>query len=90
MTPRKISYICRRTITRQAVVDGRLVTEFTADPDPLIGYPAGTLICQPLTQADCEAWRQKYGPDDDGLLSETVTRLQTVFWDAGEFTPRAG
>jgi hypothetical protein len=85
----KISSIHRRDIISQAIVDSRLITEFYADLDELIGHPAGTLVCEPFTNDDMEKYRQKYEElADDAALSDTVTRLGRVFYDEGTFTPR--
>lgn len=67
-----LSDVERRNITTQVVVNGKLVTWFKqAD------HPEGRLVCEPLLPA------QSY----EGVESETVTRLGSVFWDLGKFTP---
>ncbi len=97
-TPRptmNASSIDRRFITGQAVVNGRLVTEFQRSlfHDGSENHPAGTLVCDQPTEAEKEEYRKTTeGWDDDfgGILSETVTRFETLFWDKGVFTPRSG
>lgn len=77
-----LSEIDRRHITGQSVINGRLVTEFHADHDPVIGHPAGTLVCEQPTPDDYAT------AGEDGLYSETVTRFGDVFMDRGTFTAR--
>lgn len=79
-----ISYIDRRMITGQAIVNGRLVTEFRQSlfRDGSEMHPAGTIVCDAVTD------KQKDELDSDVLMGETVTRLNVLFWDRGQFTPR--
>jgi len=83
-----VSSVARRSMFGQAVVNGRLVTEFRADD---ISHPAGTLVCEPVTESDKAEWIAKYGElydEHGGILSDTVTRFGVLFWDRGTFSPR--
>lgn len=83
-----VSYVDRRSIIGQQIVNGRLITEFRADPD--IDQPGGTLCCEQPTEEEKKRLREQQDPDDlhCAVLSETVTRFGTLFWDRGVFTPR--
>lgn len=93
----KISSVDRRSITGQAIVNGRLVTEFRRSlfSDGTECHPAGTLVCDQPTEQDKERYKQlerEFYSDDypthDWLMSDTVTRFGILFWDEGRFTPR--
>lgn len=83
-----VSWVDRKVITGQAVVNGRLVTEFRASHfrDGSLCHPAGTIVCDAPTQADKD---EDWGPPEHGgILSETVTRCGLLFWDRGAFVER--
>jgi glutamine synthetase len=88
----KASYYPKTTdrstvLTNIAVVDGKLVLQVEADP-ALERY-AGTLVCEPWTDADTARIRAAYPHDEghgDPVLGLTVTRFGQLFHDEGEFT----
>jgi hypothetical protein len=79
--PYKASYFHPKRHGQQTVVDGRLVTTF-GDDEPL-GIKAGTLICEPWTEADSGATHL-----EDDVLGATVTRDGVLFHDQGVYIPR--
>lgn len=84
----KVSSVDPKAITGQAIVNGRLVTEFRRSlfSDGSEIHPAGTLVFEQPTEAEKA---EDYGPAEfGGILSETVTRFGVLFWDRGVFTPR--
>jgi len=80
-----VSCVSRKAITSQAVINGRLVTEFRAEVE--LGDPAGTLVCEPVTDDERREFYQRW-PDGD-IQDDTVTRFDVLFHDRGVFTPRA-
>ena len=80
----------QRSITGQAIVNDRLVTEFSASQDIAWNHPAGTLVCEKPGDAERAEARKAFNTLGvvDYLTSITVTRLGVVFMDCGAFTER--
>ena len=51
--------------------------------------PAGEIECLAVTSHEEEQYVREYGElASDALMSNTVTRYGTLFWDDGKFTPK--
>lgn len=78
--PMRISEVHRKAIVSQSIDwQERLVTVFKESEF----HTAGTMV-----NLRCYIDRSRdSGLDDEDIMSETVTRLSELFWDAGQFTP---
>ena len=92
-----ISSVDKRSIIKQEVVNGRLITTFKAVPwdsdDRRDFQPAGSIMNEPyrgeLDEKALAYDRECFEAGElghDMVLSETVTRFETLFWDKGIYT----
>ncbi len=91
MSHNKASYYPKTTGRKSvllsiAVVDGRLILEVEADS--ALERPAGTLVCEPWTDADTAAIDRSDDTHGDPVLALTVTRFGQLFRDEGVFTEK--
>ena len=55
------SSVYPKYISSEGVVNGRWVVEVLANPDDVIGHPAGTMVCEPSDADDSMTFTAKNG-----------------------------